>query len=88
MQRDNIAAMLSRILVAQHTFNHELLFRLVESKILSQSDAVAIAAKTAETIRGLPPSQAADQFVEALARGFETIAARIAGLPPIHDPKP
>lgn len=83
---DALGAMLSRTLVAQHTFNHELLYHLVEGGSLSQSDAVAIAAKTAEMIRDMPRTASAEQFVESMARGFESIATAIAGLPPIRDP--
>lgn len=79
------AALLARALVAQRMFNCELLHRLVAEGSLRQESAVAIAAKTAELVRDMPSDPATDQFAEVLARGFEEIAAALAGLPPIRN---
>jgi hypothetical protein len=80
------AAMLSRVLVAQRTFHHELLYRLVQQGSLRQEDAVAIASASAEIVRDMPANPLADEFAEMLARGYEEIAAAMAGLPPIRGP--
>jgi hypothetical protein len=70
-------------LVAQRTFNHQLLLRLIEAGVMTQSRAAAVAAETANFLRDIDVAPKSEPFRESLSRGFEQIAAGMLGMRPI-----
>lgn len=80
----NQSEIISRILVAQRGFNHQLLMELIESGALTKDAALRIPIKASEMVRDLEGDKAANNMSDVIAKGFEQVAAQIAGLPPIR----
>lgn len=73
-------------LIAQRAFNHHLLLALFEAGAMTQNQAAAVAAQSAEFVRDLEVAPEAEAFRELLARGFEQVAGDILGMPQPHGP--
>ena len=73
-------------LAAQRGFHHNLLFALIEAGALTQSQAGAVAGKTADFIRELKYEKAAEAFGEHMAIAYEQMAAHLLGLPRSEGP--
>lgn len=83
----NYSKVITMVMGAQRAFNHQLLIELIESGALTRDAALRIPLKASEFMQETEGDLAANSVSDAIAKGFEQVAASIAGLPPIAPPK-